>query len=87
MKPWIAAVAVAVLVAAMTWVTLREGSGISCEVCMDFGGASHCAKAQAPVLEEAQQGAIMNACSTIAHGVTQLIACQRATPRQMRCEP
>ncbi len=75
------------LFAAIVWFTLHEGSGVTCEACMDFSGESNCATAVAPLREEAEQGAIMSACSIIAHGVTETVACQRARPRELRCTP
>jgi hypothetical protein len=87
LKPWVASLAAAGLLAAITWMTLHEGSGVSCEVCMDYQGGSNCAVARAPVREEALQGAIMSACSTISHGVTETLGCQRTEPRELHCSP
>lgn len=87
MKPWIAALAIAILGICLIWVTLREGSGISCSVCVSFEGTINCSNARAPVKEEALQGAIMSACSTIAHGVTETLACQRTDPEEAQCTP
>jgi Tfp pilus assembly protein PilZ len=85
MKPWISILAFALLAACLIWVTLRESSGFSCSVCVSFNGSVNCANARAPIEEEALQGAIMSACSTIAHGVTETLACQRTEPEGIEC--
>ncbi|NNL86783.1 MAG: hypothetical protein HKP27_14070 [Myxococcales bacterium] len=80
-----AVLAVALLLCVLIVATLREGSGIHCEACVDFAGQSHCATAVAPTREAAEQGAWMSACSVVARGVTRSLECQRKPPRTLRC--
>ena len=60
--------------------------GHTCEVCMEFQGASQCRTVSGASVDLARQGAITNACAFISSGVTDSIACGRGTPLREKCE-
>jgi hypothetical protein len=82
-------VAVGILLAvaffgALAWATLRE-TAVSCEVCVSFAGRSTCRISSGRAEEEARQMAQSTACAELSSGVTQGMACQRATPTSVAC--
>jgi hypothetical protein len=70
--------------AALVFATLRENR-VACEVCVDFGSGSTCAKSSAASADEARQQAHSSACAVLAGGVTRGLECQRSAPRSVRC--
>ena len=64
--------------------TLKEMSGHMAghrvEVCMEFNGRTSCRTTSAASEEFAERTAVTNACSDLASGVTETMACERATP-------
>jgi hypothetical protein len=66
------------------WQTLGLAQA-TCEVCVEYRGLSQCRTVSAATPEEAQQGAVVNACAYVSSGVTDSMACQRATPVSSRC--
>jgi hypothetical protein len=58
---------------------------VTCEVCMEYRGNSQCRSVGGETQKEAQGGAIVNACAFISGGVTDRMACERATPTSVRC--
>ena len=58
----------------------------SCEVCMEFGGGTNCARASGTTQMEARSSAMNVACATLASGVTNSIACTNSPPRTESCE-
>jgi len=50
------------------------------EVCMSFNGQTACRTASADTREHAVRAATSNACSMIASGVTDTMACERSNP-------
>jgi hypothetical protein len=58
---------------------------VRCEVCMAFAGRQACRSVDAATEDEAKQGAITNACALLASGVTDTMACERATPTKTSC--
>jgi Na+/glutamate symporter len=54
------------------------------EVCMGFQGAKNCATATAATRQEAIRTATSTACTLIAAGVTDSMACERGQPLSVR---
>lgn len=63
-----------------------SGSGVSCEVCVEFRGATECRKATGTDREEAETAAASTACGLLSGGVTDGIACRNTTPKSVTCE-
>ena len=53
------------------------------EVCMEFNGMTSCRTASGSTQEYALHTATTNACATIASGVTDSMACDRAEPKKI----
>lgn len=79
---WIVGLA---FVAALVYATLAE-TGVECNVCVKFNGREACRKGTASDREGAIRGAVSNACSVLAGGVTQSIACDQTPPTSVVCE-
>ena len=60
---------------------------VECEVCVTFRGATTCRKAASGTREAAIQSAVTSACSNMAGGMTEVIACERTEPDQTSCTP
>jgi len=71
---------------AMYLVTVRE-TGVTCHVCITFGGRSECRTASAADQASAVASARTNACAVLSSGVTQGIQCDQTQPTSARCEP
>ncbi len=54
------------------------------EVCIDFNGRSQCRTAAGSTEEFALRSATTDACSTLAGGVTEVMACEHSTPTSVR---
>ncbi len=59
---------------------------VSCEVCIDYRGASNCASASGTSEEEARRTATTVACASLSSGVTDSMNCDRTPPRSVSCE-
>jgi hypothetical protein len=70
--------------AALAFATWTE-AGVSCEVCLDFGGESACRSAAGADREAAVRSAVASACAVLARGVTQSFACDATPPRSVEC--
>jgi hypothetical protein len=60
---------------------------VTCEVCVTFHGTNTCRKAASGTREAAIQSAITSACSNMAGGMTEVIACERTEPNRTTCSP
>ena len=58
---------------------------VSCEVCMTFRGRTECRAAAGANQEEAQRTATNVACSLLAAGMTDTIACENTQPTMLMC--
>ena len=58
----------------------------TCEVCMEYKGASQCRTVAAATVDLAREGAIQNACAFISGGVTESMACHREKPVSEKCQ-
>jgi len=72
--------------AALWMATLRE-TAVSCEVCLDFDGASVCRSGVGADRSAALQSARSTACAVLANGVTRGMRCQRTPARSEVCGP
>jgi hypothetical protein len=59
---------------------------VSCEVCLEFHGRTTCAPAAGTNQEEAVRTAQSIACTELATGRTENIACERTPPRSIMCK-
>ena len=60
---------------------------VECEVCVTFRGMTTCRKAASGTREAAIQSAVTSACSNMAGGMTDTIACERTEPDRVSCTP
>lgn len=59
---------------------------VSCEVCVEFHGRTSCQVAAGTSQDEAFKTAAGLACSDLAAGRTEGIACQNTRPKSMTCK-
>ncbi len=74
-------------VAALFFFLTTVRAKVQCRVCMDFRGRSNCATAVGPTEQAAGEGAQTTACGPIANGMDAQIACSRARPTLVQCQP
>ena len=60
---------------------------VTCEVCITFNGTTTCRTAASGTRDAAIQSAVTSACSNMAGGMTQVIACERTEPDRTTCTP
>lgn len=63
-----------------------SATGVSCEVCVEFRGATECRRATGKDRQEAELAAASTACGLISGGVTDGIACRNTPPKSVSCE-
>jgi hypothetical protein len=59
---------------------------VSCEVCVEFHGRTSCQPAAGTTQEEAVKTAEGIACTELAAGRTENIACERTPPKSVTCK-
>ena len=59
---------------------------VSCEVCVEFHGRTSCQPAAGTTQDEAVKTAEGIACSELASGRTENIACERTPPKSVACK-
>jgi hypothetical protein len=59
---------------------------ITCDVCIEFHGKTSCRPAAGTNREEAVRTASTVACSDLAFGRTESIACERTPPKSVTCK-
>jgi hypothetical protein len=59
---------------------------VSCEVCVEFHGRESCRTAAGTSQEEAVRTAVSVACTELASGRTESMACDRTPPKSMICK-
>jgi hypothetical protein len=59
---------------------------VTCEVCIEFHGRTSCQPAAGTSREEAIRTASSIACSQLAAGRTESIACERTPPKSLMCK-
>jgi hypothetical protein len=68
------------------WESMQDKK-IRAEVCVLFNGQKQCSIAIGPTAEEASQTAHRTACSIVASGMTQLLACEKTAPITESTQP
>jgi hypothetical protein len=85
MKRVLLGVAVAVVfLGAHVYVTFDQ-TGVECEVCIRYKGREACETVSAPDRPTAEMQARSSACTRLAGGVTETMACTRLRPTRMTC--
>jgi hypothetical protein len=59
---------------------------VNCEVCVEFHGRTSCQRAAGTSQDEAVKTAEDIACSELASGRTENIACERTPPKSLMCK-
>ncbi len=59
---------------------------VSCEVCVEFHGRTSCQPAAGTTKDEAMKTAADIACSDLAAGRTENIACEHTPPKSVMCK-
>jgi hypothetical protein len=59
---------------------------VNCEVCVEFHGRTMCSSAAGTTQAEAVKSAVSIACSDLAAGRTENIACEATVPKTMSCK-
>ena len=59
---------------------------VNCEVCVEFHGRTSCGSAAGITQDEAVKSGVSVACSDLAAGRTENIACERTPPKKMSCK-
>ena len=75
----------AVLLGYMTYLTISPTT-VSCEVCVEFRGNTECRRASGKDRAEAEMTAASTACSLLAGGIDDGIACRNTPPSRVTCE-
>ena len=78
-------VGVVALIGYLSYITMSANE-VSCEVCVEFRGATECRRATGKDRQEAELAAASTACGLISGGVTDGIACRNTTPKSVSCE-
>ena len=59
---------------------------VNCQVCVEFHGVTSCKPAAGTTQEEAVKTAVDIACSDLASGRTENIACEHTEPKTVSCK-
>ncbi len=88
MKPtsWVALVVLVLLGGLIVYSSFDQG-GVRCEVCVAFRGRDACRAVDGATEHDARAAATTNACSYLASGVTDSMACERTPPSKADCRP
>jgi hypothetical protein len=81
---WASLVGLVAIIGVVVWSSLHVGR-VRCEVCVDFQGRRACRAVDADSESDARRAATTNACALVASGVTDSMACERATPTRVEC--
>jgi len=66
------------------WLTV-SAQAAECHACVAYNGQQNCATASAASAAEAERQARTTACGTIAHGMSESIACANTPPASKEC--
>ncbi len=80
---WLGLAFLAAVIGVIVWSTMGIAK-YRVEVCIDYNGQSNCRTASADSEEHALRTATSNACATIASGVTEVMQCERVTPKSVK---
>lgn len=80
-------IALAALFGFMTFVVWRTFhlQGVRCEVCITHNGLSQCRTVEGEHEKDVLMSATNNVCAYLSSGVTDSMACMRATPTKSEC--
>lgn len=84
-KRGLVAVGVVLALGYMFYLTMSANE-VTCEVCIEFRGATECRKATGKDRLEAESAAASTACGLISGGITDGIACRNTNPKSVSCE-
>jgi len=86
-KTWLMLVAIGfvVLIGFIVYSTM-DLAQVSCEICLEFHGRTSCRPAAGTTQEEAVRTAQSIACTDLASGRTDSIACERTPPKSIMCK-
>ena len=86
-KPWkiVVAVGFAALIAFIVYSSMGLAR-VNCEICVEFHGRTSCQVGAGTTQDEAVRTAQGIACSELAAGRTENIACDRARPKTVSCK-
>ncbi len=82
-KAAIIGIAFLILVAAAIYYSTASLAAYRVEVCMEFRGNTSCGKASGSTEKGAQRAATGIACSSLASGVTDSMACDQTPPKSV----
>ena len=86
-KPWKILVGVGFVALISFIIYSSTGLGqVRCDVCLEFHGTTSCKPAAGPTRDEAVKTAWSIACSDLASGRTEGIACQNTPPKSVSCK-
>jgi hypothetical protein len=86
-KPWKILVGVGFVALIGFIIYSATGLGqVSCEICVEFHGRTSCQRAAGVSQEEAVRTAEGIACTELASGRTENIACERVPPKSVLCK-
>jgi hypothetical protein len=74
-----------VLLTGILVLQLGTAGGTLCRVCVTYEGRRQCAESRADVQADAERDAQSSACSLIAHGVSDAMACPNVRPDSVEC--
>lgn len=81
---WIAVAGLFGFMAFVVWRTFHL-QGVRCEVCITHNGLSQCRTVEGEHEKDVLMSATNNACAYLSSGVTDSMACMRATPTKSEC--
>jgi hypothetical protein len=86
-KPWkiLVSVGFVALISFIVYSSMGLGQ-VTCQVCVEFHGNTSCQPAAAPTRDEAVKTAWNIACSDLASGRTDNIACLNTPPKTTACK-
>lgn len=67
------------------YVATLSQAAFECEACMEFDGRRECRTVMGPSREEAERGAVSNACALLTRGVTETVRCEGSRPARLEC--
>lgn len=85
MKATLLTVASLVAFGLLLWQVVLSQAPYECEACTTYEGRRACGRVAASSAGEARARALSQACSILASGVTDSLACERRPPDSMEC--
>jgi hypothetical protein len=82
---WVALASLLGLAAFVVYSSL--GTGVRCEICIEFEGRTACRAVDGAAEDHALAAARTNACAQLASGVTRTMACEATRPLKAVCTP